>query len=84
MSVKIELTEDERETLVPFQWAFHVGVARGRSYEAATALREAVKDIVKARMKQAWDEGYKTGYSYRGPFGEGSGNPVPDNPYEED
>lgn len=34
------------------------------------------------RIADAWDQGYKAGYSYRGPYGEGAGNPMPPNPYQ--
>jgi len=47
------LTDAERAELAPFQWAFHLGVAEGRSYEAANALTAVVEAIVAARVAAA-------------------------------
>lgn len=47
------LTDAERAELAPFQWAFHLGVAEGRSYEAAKALTAVVESIVAARVAAA-------------------------------
>lgn len=46
--------------------------------KSEAALRAEVERL-RAHVVLAWEQGYKTGYSYRGPFG--AGQPVPENPY---
>lgn len=70
------LTETERAELAPFQWAFHLGVAEGRSYEAANALTAAVESIVAARVAEARAEAAAVveGFRHQNPM---NGEPAP-------
>lgn len=74
MTGRANLTAEEREALCTC----------GRYYEhtyTCDLTAQKAERIVAAHKADAWDKGYRTGYSYRGPHGQGAGNPMPDNPY---